>query len=78
MRLNIAAEFARGFEGITERPVTLNELLQVREDLIANIVGQMPPDHRRFLISIKRGDPDWALLDLPGEFDTPAWPTSII
>jgi hypothetical protein len=25
----------------------------------------MPEQHRRFLISVKRGEPDWALLDLP-------------
>ncbi len=25
----------------------------------------MPEQHRRFLISAKRGEPDWALLDLP-------------
>jgi predicted nucleotidyltransferase component of viral defense system len=71
-RLDITAEFARGFEGMTETPVTLNELLQVREDMIAGIVGNMPADHRRFLISIKRGEPDWALLDLPGAEALPA------
>jgi hypothetical protein len=36
----------------------------------------MPADHRRFLISIKRGEPDWVLLDLPGAEALPAvrWP----
>lgn len=34
--------------------------------LIETIVGNMPKNHRRFLISIKRGQPDWQLLDLPG------------
>jgi hypothetical protein len=46
--------------------------LQAREDLIGIIVGKMPEEHRRFLISIKRGEPDWALLDLPGVEDLPA------
>ena len=32
----------------------------------------MPQQHRRFLISVKRGEPDWALLDLPGAKDLPA------
>jgi predicted nucleotidyltransferase component of viral defense system len=71
-RLDIAPEFERGFEGMTENPVTLNDLLQAREDLIGIIVGKMPEEHRRFLISIKRGEPDWALLDLPGVEDLPA------
>jgi hypothetical protein len=72
MRLDISAEFARGFAGMTETPVMLDELLQAREDVIANIIGNMPADHRRFLISIKRGEPDWALLDLPGAEALPA------
>lgn len=46
--------------------------MQAREDLIGIIVGKMPEEHRRFLISIKRGEPDWALLDLPGVEDLPA------
>jgi hypothetical protein len=72
MRLDISAEFARGFNGMTETPVTLDELQRAREDVIASVVGKMPPDHRRFLISIKRGEPDWALLDLPGAEALPA------
>jgi len=72
MRLDISAEFARGFDGMTVQVVTLAELLQAREDLIGNIVGQMPAGHRRFLISLKRGEPDWAMLDLPGAEALPA------
>ena len=71
-RLDIAAEFARGFDGMTERRVTLDELLQTREDLIADVVGNMPADHRRFLMSIKRGYPDWSPLALPGADLLPA------
>ncbi len=55
-----------------DTPVTLDELLQAREALIGEIVGKMPDQHRRFLISVKRGEPDWALLDLPGAKDLPA------
>jgi predicted nucleotidyltransferase component of viral defense system len=69
-RRDISAEYKRGFEGMVNTPVTLDELLQARENLIGQIVGKMP--ERRFLISIKRGEPDWALLDLPGVRDLPA------
>ena len=34
--------------------------------------AKMPEKHRRFLISIKLGEPDWTLLDLPGVKDLPA------
>jgi hypothetical protein len=71
-RLDISAEFGRGFQGMTETPVTLGELLQAREDLIASVIGNMPVDHRRFLMSIKRGEPDWDLLRVPGAETLPA------
>ena len=32
----------------------------------------MPEQHKRFLVSVKRGEPDWALLDLPAAKDLPA------
>jgi len=71
-RLDIAAEFTRGLDGMTDTAVTLDELLQTREELITGIVGNMPTDHRRFLVSIKRGEPDWSLLSLPGADLLPA------
>lgn len=71
-RLDITAEYKRGFEGMVETPVTLDELLQAREDLVREIVGKMPEQHRHFLISVKRGEPDWSLLDLPGAKELPA------
>jgi predicted nucleotidyltransferase component of viral defense system len=64
-RQDIAQEFARGFEGMTETPVTLEQLLKASEDLIAELVGKMPAEHRRFLASFKRGKPEWQLLGIP-------------
>lgn len=72
VRLDITAEFGRGFAGLTETPVSLAELLRAREDLIGALVGGMPQDHRRFLITFKRGEPEWALLGLPGAETLPA------
>lgn len=72
VRRDISAEYKRGFEGMVNEPVSLDDLLKAREDLIREIVGKMPEAHRRFLVSVKRGEPDWALLDLPGIKDLPA------
>ncbi len=72
VRLDIAAEFDRGFAGLTETPVSLDELLKVSEDLIRAVVGSMPADHRRFLMTVKWGEPEWALLELPGADALPA------
>ena len=72
VRLDITAEFDRGFAGMTETPISLDELLQTREDLVGAVVGNMPVNHRRILITAKRGNPEWALLDLPGAEALPA------
>ena len=71
-RRALAEEYARGFEGMTNELVALEELEAAREALIDVMIGQMPNEHRRFLISFKRGDPDWALLGLPAAAALPA------
>lgn len=65
-------EYAQGFEGMTEDPVSLAELSATRDRLIAMIVGDMPQEHRDFLLSFERGTPDWDLLGIPGVSDLPA------
>jgi predicted nucleotidyltransferase component of viral defense system len=70
--LDISAEYKRGFEGMMHNMVTLDELLKVRENLITEIVEKMPEQHKRFLVSVKRGEPNWDLLDLLGAKDLPA------
>jgi len=70
--LDISTEYKRGFEGMVHDPVTLDELLKARQDLISGIVGKMPEHHKRFLVSVKRGEPDWALLDVSHARDLPA------
>jgi len=72
VRHDISREFARGFDGITEVAVRLEDLIQAREELIAEIVDRMPDAHRRFLLSFKKGEPDWLLLDVPNAQTLPA------
>jgi predicted nucleotidyltransferase component of viral defense system len=71
-RLDITQEFARGFDGMTDMPVTIDSLLQAREHLIADIVGKMPDDHKNFLVSLKKGEPEWPLLGVKGAEALPA------
>ena len=70
--LDISNEFARGFLGMTEIPASLDDLLQTREELIAEMIGRMPDAHRRFLVSFKKGTPDWSLLDVSHAKTLPA------
>jgi predicted nucleotidyltransferase component of viral defense system len=71
-RLDIAEEFTRGFEGMTNQAVTIDELLNAREQMIAEVVGKMPADHRKFVLGLKRGEADWKLLKVPGAEGLPA------
>lgn len=71
-RKDIEGEFARGFDGMTAAPVDLADLLETRATIIQAMVGGMPSAHRKFMVSFKRGEPDWPLLGLPGVADLPA------
>ena len=71
-RKDISHEFERGFLGMTEIPVTLDELLDTRQQIIAEIVGNMPPAHKEMLVSFKAGEPDWSLLGVPNVEHLPA------
>ena len=62
-RRDLTEEFGRGFTGMTEIPVALDDLVRAREQLVADAVGRMPDAHRRFLRSFEKGEPDWAQLD---------------
>jgi hypothetical protein len=69
---DIRQEFETGFVGMTQDEVTLQSLYDARAELIAKIVGEMPEPHRRFLLSFKSGEPDWALLGVRGADLLPA------
>ena len=71
-RIDIAHEFARGFDGMTDTRVTVDDLISAREQMIAEIVGKMPEDHKKFLVSLKKGKPEWKLLGLDGAEALPA------
>jgi hypothetical protein len=71
-RKSIAAEYAGGFQGMTEEPVTLARLEAAREELIATMVGNMPWEHRRFLLAFEAGQPSWNELRLADASKLPA------
>ncbi len=71
-RRDISKEFDHGFEGMTTERVLLRELLDAQKEMIELVVGRMPEEHRRFLISFEKGEPDWSLLGLPEAARLPA------
>ena len=69
---DISGEFERGFVGMTDQPLQLDDLVEARASLIAAVTGEMPEEHREFLLSFERGSPDWSLLGLIGVENLPA------
>jgi predicted nucleotidyltransferase component of viral defense system len=71
-RKDMTLDHKRDFIGMTEEAITLKELVEEREILITDIVGNMPGDHKKFLLSFERGEPDWKLIGLPKAAELPA------
>jgi predicted nucleotidyltransferase component of viral defense system len=69
---DITHAFERSFDGMTETPVALEELLAARTAIQAAAVGAMPDAHRQFLLSFEAGNPNWELIGLPQAAFLPA------
>lgn len=69
---DLADEYRDGFEGMTEQPVSIEDLIATQHKMIDLLIGGMPDQHRRFLISFEKGQPDWTLLNIPHAPDLPA------
>ena len=69
---DITQDFERDFSGMTEFPVTLDDLVEAREQLLTEIVGNMPRSHKDLLVSFEAGEPDWSLIGVPQAADLPA------
>jgi predicted nucleotidyltransferase component of viral defense system len=68
----LATTFEEQFRGMALMPVTVQELEQARETMIALIHARLTDRQRRFLLSFKGGEPDWSLLNLAGVSELPA------
>ena len=69
---NIEQEFRTQFQGMSNKPVELTELLTAREILIHQINNELTENERRFLLSVKIGEPDYSLIDTPNIEKLPA------
>ncbi|MBW1739274.1 MAG: hypothetical protein JRJ69_17540 [Deltaproteobacteria bacterium] len=56
---------------IAER-VTCEELKATRDGLVSMLRSELPPDEKRFIVSMKEGHPRWDLLPLEGIEKLPA------
>ena len=64
--VDLSPLYERQFSGMTSETVTLDELLQARQELIAYLPHALDSDERKFLLAIKSGEPEWDLLGFTG------------
>lgn len=54
--------FKKEFEGMTDKPISIQQLVDSREELMSTIHQKMTINDKVFLLSVKRGEPDWTCL----------------
>ena len=69
---DISVEFESNFAGMTNREVTVEQLLEVRERLFQELPASLDDSERNFLISVNRCEADGEILGLPGVENLPA------
>lgn len=60
------------FVGMTRNEVSLDDLLQIQRDLANTLVRALDDAEREFLVSIKRGEPEWDRLGIEHLAQLPA------
>jgi predicted nucleotidyltransferase component of viral defense system len=64
-RQPLQGPFEGDFAGMTRIPITVEELEETLEKLVSLIHRALTPEERRFLLSMKEGNPEWNLPGLP-------------
>ena len=69
---DITPIFEKEFRGMVTEPVTCEELVETRQQLIERISAELTVEERQFIVSVKEGRPQWELLGLEGVENLPA------
>jgi predicted nucleotidyltransferase component of viral defense system len=70
--INLDEIYNKEFQGMTNEPVELKELIEVQKELPKLILRDLTRSEKEFIISFKQGNPEWDLMpvshlkDLPG------------
>lgn len=68
----LAGDFANEFEGMAREETSLERLESARARLVEELGARLTEDDKRFLLSVKEGEPDWARLPVPHAARLPA------
>ncbi len=60
--LDIASLYIKEFKNMTIEPVSLDELITTRRKLAQEILANLTENERKFLLSMKQGEPNFSLL----------------
>jgi len=71
-RKDIRDIFEKEFKGMIAENITFEALEMTGNNLVEILRQELTPDERRFIVSVKQGQPRWDLLDLEGIKDLPA------
>ena len=70
--IDLDRPYTQQFDGMTKVPVTLDELLKTRTQLIADIQSRFDENTKRFLLSLHDGAPEFEAIDRPQADNLPA------
>ena len=63
---NMQKIYDEGFSGMTKNSVPYEQLVETRYSLIKKILNELTSNERKFLVSVKEGEPNWSLIPIPG------------
>jgi predicted nucleotidyltransferase component of viral defense system len=63
---NMEKIYEEGFNGMTKNAIPYEQLVETRYNLIKKILNELTMNERKFLISVKEGEPNWSLMSIPG------------
>ena len=72
LKIDIEELFLNQFLGMTQAETALDELVEIQRSLPRHLVTALDDDEKAFLISIKRGKPEWARLGMEHLSQLPA------
>ncbi len=68
---DISGIYAGQFAGMAAVPVPLEQLIETRSRLRHELMNRLTTDHKEFLLSLLRAEPDWSLLRCPHASELP-------
>ncbi len=70
--VDIREIYEKDFKDMVLEKVEYGDLIEARNRLVAIIQKSLMPEEKRFILSVKSGEPEWSLLGLAGAENLPA------